>query len=63
MFPALAGPLAPDDQVGPFWRGMRLAAIDRFVLDAPDTRGGPSSAGRSMRAGFRPDSRTCGWSC
>ena len=57
VFRALAGPLAPDDQVGSFWRGMRLAAIDGFVLDAPDTRanrgffGGPSDA-RGAPAGF-----------
>jgi len=34
VFRALAGPLAPDDQVGSFWRGMRLAAIDGFVPKA-----------------------------
>ena len=57
VFRALAGPLAPDDQVGSFWRGMRLAAIDGFVLDAPDTAanrtffGGPSDA-RGVPAGF-----------
>lgn len=53
----LAGPLAPDGLAGSFWRGMRLAAVDGFVLDTPDTSanraffGGPVDA-RGKPAGF-----------
>jgi len=57
VFRALAGPLAPDGLAGAFWRGMRLAAVDGFVLDAPDTAasrdffGGPGDS-RGGPAGF-----------
>ena len=57
VFRALAGPLAGDGLAGSFWRGMRLAAVDGFVLDAPDTTanrasfGGPVDA-RGNPAGF-----------
>ncbi|MGW4995997.1 IS4 family transposase, partial [Streptomyces mirabilis] len=37
VFRELAGPLAPDGLDGSFWRGKRLAAVDGFYLDAPDT--------------------------
>ncbi|MGI5134319.1 IS4 family transposase [Streptomyces sp. CA-106110] len=37
VFRKVAGPLAPDGLAGSFWRGMRLAAVDGFYLDAPDT--------------------------
>ncbi|MFD4863325.1 transposase domain-containing protein [Streptomyces atratus] len=37
LFRELAGPLAPVGLEGAFYRGMRLAAVDGFVLDAPDT--------------------------
>ncbi|WP_269664828.1 IS4 family transposase [Streptacidiphilus rugosus] len=56
LFRELAGPLAPVDLEGSFYRGMRLAAVDGFVLDAPDTRanrvafGGPTKNGQA--AGF-----------
>ena len=56
LFRRLAGPLAPDDLTGSFYQGMRLAAVDGFVLDAPDSPpnragfGGPAKAGRP--AGF-----------
>ena len=56
LFRRLAGPLAPDDLTGSFYRGMRLAAVDGFVLDAPDspanrtTFGGPVKNGQP--AGF-----------
>ncbi|MER6517581.1 IS4 family transposase [Streptomyces sp. NPDC001553] len=56
MFRELAGPLAPVSLEGAFYRGMRLAAVDGFVLDAPDTPvnraafGGPVKNGQS--AGF-----------
>ncbi|MEU1276723.1 IS4 family transposase [Streptomyces sp. NPDC005799] len=56
LFRELAGPLAPVGLEGSFYRGMRLAAVDGFVLDAPDTKanravfGGPTKNGQS--AGF-----------
>ena len=57
VFRRLAGPLAPVGLAGSFWRGMRLAAVDGFVLDAPGTAanraffGGPTDA-RGEPAGF-----------
>lgn len=57
VFRAVAGPVAPDGLVGSFYRGMRLAAVDGFLLDVPDTDanrrafGGPSDA-RGNDAGF-----------
>ncbi|WP_406300395.1 hypothetical protein OG948_00565 [Embleya sp. NBC_00888] len=56
MFRELAGPLASAGLEGSFYRGMRLAAVDGFVLDAPDTKanraafGGPTKNGQA--AGF-----------
>ncbi|MFC5035077.1 IS4 family transposase [Streptomyces fildesensis] len=56
VFQELAGPLAPVGLEGSFYHGMRLAAVDGFVLDAPDTKvnraafGGPTKNGQS--AGF-----------
>jgi Insertion element 4 transposase N-terminal/Transposase DDE domain len=56
LFRELAGPLAPDGLKKSFYRGMRLAAVDGFVLDAPDTTvnravfGGPVKNGQP--AGF-----------
>ncbi|MGP4105237.1 transposase domain-containing protein [Nonomuraea sp. KM90] len=50
LFRALAGSVAPEGLSGSFYRGMRLAAVDGFVLDVPDTTanraffGGPSDA-------------------
>jgi transposase IS4-like protein/DDE family transposase len=57
VFGAVAGPIAPHGLVGSFYRGMRLAAVDGFLLDVPDTKanrrrlGGPSDA-RGNDAGF-----------
>src|SRR6266700_2771378 len=57
VFRKLAGPLASASLVGSFYRGMRLAAVDGFVLDAPETEanrrrlGGPKDA-RGQVAGF-----------
>ena len=57
VFRKLAGPLAPDGLEGSFWRGMRLAAVDGFVLDVPKTEanrrelGGTKDA-RGQDAGF-----------
>ncbi|MGR8010106.1 IS4 family transposase [Streptomyces hypolithicus] len=57
VFRKLAGPLAPADLEGSFYQGMRLAAVDGFVLDAPETEanrrqlGGMKDA-RGQNAGF-----------
>src|SRR5262244_3138454 len=57
VFRRLAGPVAPAGLDGAFWRGMRVAAVDGFVLDVPDTPvnraafGGPSDA-KGQPAGF-----------
>ena len=57
VFRRLAGPVAPASLDGAFCRGMRVAAVDGFVLDVPDTPanraafGGPVDA-RGQPAGF-----------
>ena len=57
VFRRLAGPVAPAGLAGAFWRGMRVAAVDGFVLDVPDTPanraafGGPVAA-RGQPSGF-----------
>jgi hypothetical protein len=57
VFRRLAGPVAPAGLDGAFWRGMRVAAVDGFLLDVPDTPanraefGGPSDA-KGRPAGF-----------
>jgi hypothetical protein len=57
VFRKLAGPVAPPGLAGAFWRGMRVAAVDGFTLDVPDTPanraafGGPVDA-RGQPAGF-----------
>src|SRR5260370_25996673 len=45
VFRRLAGPVAPPGLAGAFWRGMRGAAGDGFVLDAPDTGGNRAAFG------------------
>lgn len=37
VFHRVAGPVAPDGAAGFFWRGMRVAAVDGFFLEVPDT--------------------------
>ncbi|WP_239643905.1 IS4 family transposase [Nocardiopsis kunsanensis] len=37
LFARTAGPLAPADTPGAFWRGYRLTAVDGTCLDVPDT--------------------------
>jgi hypothetical protein len=37
VFREIGGPLAPAGLAGSFYRGMRVAAVDGFYLDAPDT--------------------------
>jgi hypothetical protein len=57
VFRRLAGPVAPAGLDGAFYRGMRVAAVDGFVLDVPGTAvnraafGGPAGA-RGRPAGF-----------
>ncbi|WP_370270269.1 IS4 family transposase [Streptomyces sp. V4I8] len=57
LFRRLAGPLAPPGLAGSFWRGMRLAAVDGFLLDVPDNEanrhafGGPKDS-RGKPGGF-----------
>jgi Insertion element 4 transposase N-terminal/Transposase DDE domain len=57
VFRRLAGPVAPRCLAGAFWRGMRVAAVDGFMLDVPDTQanraafGGPVDA-KGQPAGF-----------
>ncbi|MBF6303103.1 IS4 family transposase, partial [Nocardia amamiensis] len=57
VFRALAEPLAPTGLEGSFYRGMRIAAVDGFLLDAPETEanrrqlGGPKDA-KGQPAGF-----------
>jgi len=46
VFRDLARPLAPAGLDGSFYRGMRLAAVDGFVLDAPDTDRHPRAGRR-----------------
>ena len=50
MFRKLAGPLAPAGLEGSFYRGMRLAAVDGFVLDAPETEANRQRPGRPKDA-------------
>src|SRR5579859_7534546 len=57
LFRRLAGPVAPAGLAGAFWRGMRVAAVDGFTRDVPDTKvnraafGGPVDA-KGQPAGF-----------
>jgi DDE family transposase/transposase IS4-like protein len=57
VFRRLAGPVAPAGLDGAFWRGMRVAAVDGFTLDVPDTPvnraafGGPVDA-KGQPSGF-----------
>ncbi|WP_433192182.1 IS4 family transposase [Nocardia sp. CA-107356] len=57
VFRMLAGPLAPTRLEGSFFRGMRIAAVDGFLLDAPETEAnrrqlGGSKDGKGQPAGF-----------
>jgi len=51
LFRRLAGPLAPDGLTGSFYRGMRLAAVDGFVLDVPDSPANRAGFGGPVKAG------------
>ena len=57
LFHTLAGPLALEGLEGSFYRGMRIAAVDGFLLDAPETEAnrrqlGGSKDSKGQPAGF-----------
>ena len=57
VFHELAGPLAPAGLEGSFYHGMRLGAVDGFVLDTPETEANRRRLGgmkdtRGQDAGF-----------
>lgn len=59
VFRKVAGPVAPLALAGAFYCGMRVAAVDGFVLDAPGTPTNRAELGglldvRGNPAGFRP---------
>jgi hypothetical protein len=54
VFRALAGPLAPDGLEGSFYCGMRIAAVDGFLLDAPETEANRHHLGGSKDAKGQP---------
>ena len=54
VFRRLAGPVAPAGLDGSFWRGMRVAAVDGFVLDVPDTPVNRATFGGPVDAKGRP---------
>src|SRR6516165_4417783 len=54
LFRRLAGPVAPPGLAGAFWRGMRVAAVDGFLLDAPDTLANRAAFGGPVAAGGQP---------
>ncbi|MDQ1005602.1 hypothetical protein QFZ82_000086 [Streptomyces sp. V4I23] len=51
MFRELAGPLAPVGLKSAFYREMRLAAVDGFVLDVPDTTANRAAFGGPVKNG------------
>ena len=55
VFRRLSGPVAPDGLDGAFWRGMRVAAVDGFVLDVPDTPANRAAFGGPTGAKGQPD--------
>lgn len=54
LFGMLAGPLAPTGLEGSFYRGMRIAAVDGFLLDAPETEANRRRLGGSKDAKGQP---------
>ncbi|MFE3280535.1 IS4 family transposase [Nocardia sp. NPDC059239] len=54
VFRMLAGPLAPAGLEGSFYRGMRIAAVDGFLLDAPETEANRRQLGGSKDAKGQP---------
>lgn len=61
MFRELAGPLASVGLESAFHRGMRLAAVDGFVLDVPDTTANRAAFGGPVKNGQPAGSRRRGW--
>ncbi|ANZ21567.1 transposase IS4 family protein [Streptomyces noursei ATCC 11455] len=51
LFRELAGPLAPLGLKSAFYRGMRLVAVDGFVLDVPDTTANRAAFGGPVKNG------------
>ncbi|MGW0886280.1 IS4 family transposase [Streptomyces sp. NPDC002671] len=51
LFRELASPLAPLGLKSAFYRGMRLAAVDGFVLDVPDTPANRAAFGGPVKNG------------
>ncbi|MFE4335929.1 transposase domain-containing protein [Streptomyces sp. NPDC056831] len=54
IFHRLAGPLAPAGLAGSFYRGMRLAAIDGFLLAVRIPTGSSPSRTRGLSVGYPP---------
>jgi hypothetical protein len=54
LFRRLAGPGAPPGLAGAFWRGMRVAAVDGFTLEVPDTADNRGAFGGPVDAKGRP---------
>ena len=54
VFRRLAGPLAPTGLAGSFYRGIRLAAVDGFYLDAPETAANRAVFGGQVAADGSP---------
>ena len=54
VFRRLAGPVAPPGLDGAFWRGMRVAAVDGFTLDVPDTPANRAASGGPVGAKGQP---------
>jgi hypothetical protein len=54
VFRRLAGPVAPASLDGAFYRGMRVAAVDGFVLDVPDTLANRAAFGGPVDAKGQP---------
>lgn len=54
LFHRLAGPLAPPELAGSFHRGMRLAAVDGFLLDVPDNEANRHAFGGPRDSSGKP---------
>ncbi|MEW2581548.1 transposase domain-containing protein [Streptomyces syringium] len=54
LFHRLAGPLAPTGLAGSFYRGMRIAAVDGFLLDVPDYEGNRRAFGGPKDSSGKP---------
>ncbi len=54
LFHRLAGPLAPTELAGSFYRGMRIAAVDGFLLDVPDNEANRCAFGGPRDSSGKP---------